>query len=510
MSDEISTQGQFDLQPDPRLLQMLGEIDLDPWRCIAELVDNGIDGFLHAAREGSPVQAPVIEVLLPKKGATDARVIIQDNGPGMDGATLEKAVRAGYSGNNPIDSLGLFGMGFNIATARLGATTTVWSTRAGDDVVHGVQIDFADLRSRRSFTTPHLVQSKADPAAHYTRVEITNLKVDQREQIESPTEQRTIRTMLGKSYASMLRENGDPIHFTLKVNDTAIDAKRHCVWGEERIVQVPGVGSVQAFRAFNHRLAIDSVVCTNCLASMLQTDVPDGQCLSCGRTDTLERRERHIRGWLGLQRYLSTTDFGVDFIRNGRKIEIANKELFLWTQDGVSETEYPIDDQRGRGRFVGEIHIDHCPVDYSKTRFTREHRSWREMVSFIRGDGPLRPNIAEQRGFGANNSILATHFKAFRRTSPASSQAGGWARVLVVPSNERATEMAKRFEKGDPEYQTDAKWWELVKEEDERKLYGDGSGGGGGDSGEKTDELIDELLGGGETDEPESRFRNSC
>jgi hypothetical protein len=506
VSTQIGTQGEFDLQPDPRLLQMLGEIDLDPWRCVAELVDNGIDGFLHADRAGSPVQAPAIDVTLPKKGAIEPRVVVHDNGPGMDGPTLEKAMRAGYSGNNPIDSLGLFGMGFNIATARLGATTTVWTTRAGDDVVHGVQIDFADLRSRDSFKTPHLVQSKSDPSAHYTRIEISNLKLDQREQIESPAEQRTIRAMLARSYASMLREHGDPIHFSLTVNDAPLEGKRHCVWGEERVVDVPGVGSVSAFRSFNHKLHIDSVVCTNCLASMLATDVSNGQCLSCGRSDTLEHQERHIRGWIGLQRYLSTNEFGIDFIRNGRKIEIANKELFLWTQDGVVEPEYPIDDQRNRGRFVGEVHIDHCPVDYSKSRFTREHRSWREMVSFIRGDGPLRPNIAEQRGFGPNNSILATHFKAFRRTSPASSQAGGWARVLVVPSNERATEMARRFDKGDPEYQTDAKWWELVKEEDEKKLYGDGGNTpGGGDAGAGPGGIVDDLLGttGDQGGEPE-------
>ncbi|MEA3033596.1 MAG: hypothetical protein QOH86_1612, partial [Sphingomonadales bacterium] len=326
---EFGSRGEFDLQPDPRLLPMLGEIDLDPWRCIAELVDNSVDGFLNAKRAGAPVDAPLVEITLPVKPLADSRIAVHDNGPGMDSATLERAVRAGYSGNAPLDSLGLFGMGFNIATARLGATTTVWSTRAGDDLVHGVRIDFADLRSRRSFRTPHLVQSKADPTAHYTRVEITNLKPEQRNEIARASEQRTIRSMLARSYASMLRSGGDPIHFSLKVNDVKLDGKRHCVWGEDRTVTVPGVGIVSAFRSFDHRLPIGSVVCDNCLASMLEIDLDDGRCLGCGRNDSLHRRERRIRGWLGLQRYLSTTDYGIDFIRNGRKIEIANKELFL-------------------------------------------------------------------------------------------------------------------------------------------------------------------------------------
>ncbi len=40
----------FDLTPDPRVLQMLGEINLAQWRCLAEFVDNSIDGFMSAER----------------------------------------------------------------------------------------------------------------------------------------------------------------------------------------------------------------------------------------------------------------------------------------------------------------------------------------------------------------------------------------------------------------------------------------------------------------------------
>ena len=51
-------------------------------------------------------------------------------------------------------------------------------------------------------------------------------------------------------------------------------------------------------------------------------------------------------------RWIVPLEKRADFLtlNNGRKIEIANKGLFLWTQDGVAETEYPIDDPRDRGR----------------------------------------------------------------------------------------------------------------------------------------------------------------
>ena len=57
----------------------------------------------------------------------------RDNGPGMTLERMVDAARAGYSHNSPVDNLGLFGMGFNIATARLGRTTQLRSGVAGED-----------------------------------------------------------------------------------------------------------------------------------------------------------------------------------------------------------------------------------------------------------------------------------------------------------------------------------------------------------------------------------------
>ncbi len=45
----------FNLEPDPRVLPMLGEINIDQWRCVAELVDNAVDGFLKESRAGSSI-----------------------------------------------------------------------------------------------------------------------------------------------------------------------------------------------------------------------------------------------------------------------------------------------------------------------------------------------------------------------------------------------------------------------------------------------------------------------
>lgn len=476
------TSQEFDLQPDPRVLPMLGEINIDQWRCLAELIDNSIDGFLKESRAGTPLSGARVDVILPATDKEGAVVRVIDNGSGMTSDVLESAVRAGWSGNNPIDSLGLFGMGFNIATARLGSVTEVWTTRKGEPEWHGLSIDFDALRRQRHFRTPHLIRPKTDPNQHGTEITIKQLKPEQRRWLAKNGNQTIVRKRLSQAYSSMLRTNGIPISFELYLNNKRVEARRHCVWNEDRVVSGVGGIDVNAVVQVNHALS-ERFYCTNCMSWLADASESEA-CPLCTSTGTVVKRTRRVTGWLGIQRYLDQSEFGIDFIRNGRKIEIANKDLFSWHDGEAEEREYPIDDQRNRGRIVGEIHIDHCRVSYAKDRFDRADPTWDEMVQLLRGDGPLRPEKAKDLGFPTNESPLFRLFKTFRRTSPHSKTAGAYARILIVKDNNRALEMASYFHEGNPEYQDDDKWWELVEAADRELLFGQGGGetSSGGDA----------------------------
>jgi hypothetical protein len=65
-----TTEREFNLQPTPRILPMLGEIKLPEWRCVAELVDNAVDGFLGIRRAGEDITAAQIHVNIPLTDAT--------------------------------------------------------------------------------------------------------------------------------------------------------------------------------------------------------------------------------------------------------------------------------------------------------------------------------------------------------------------------------------------------------------------------------------------------------
>lgn len=455
---------EFDLTPDPRILQMLGEINLHQWRCLAELIDNSVDGFVHSARSGAPIEAPEITVSLPMTDNENARVTVKDNGPGMSFESLENAVRAGWSGNDPLFNLGLFGMGFNIATARLGLVTEVWTSRLGDPEEVGVRIDLDELRTTRSFKVPRQTRAKTHHGSHGTTIVISRLKQDQRAYLARGNNQKTMRKHLARAYSSLL-DHSAAGKIRLLVGGARLTPRRHCVWDEERIVSYPDGNSARSVEHIDIKLAPRSY-CTHCMRTLAAIEKT---CPTESAKCHVVEVQRRVHGWIGLQRYLHNTEFGIDFIRNGRKIEIANKDLFEWSDGDTAEVEYPTDDQRGRGRFVGEIHIDHCRVSYTKDRFERDDPAWSEMLRVVRGEGPLRPIVAKQRGYEGNDSPLYRLYQAFRRSSPQGKN-GLWSRVLVVKDNDRAQQMADLFEAGEIDYLSDERWWQLVLEQDKEAL----------------------------------------
>ena len=166
----------LDITPTPRILRTLGEIPFQTWQCIAELIDNSIDAFLSSVALGDAEKRITVTWSSDSVGAISRTVEISDNAAGMSIDQLQNAVRAGYTSNDPIGNLGLFGMGFNIATARLGEETTILSTRSGDAEWVGVKIDFQKLIDTKKFDAPIIRKAKSNPEESGTQITIAKLK----------------------------------------------------------------------------------------------------------------------------------------------------------------------------------------------------------------------------------------------------------------------------------------------------------------------------------------------
>ncbi|MFD6876565.1 ATP-binding protein, partial [Streptomyces sp. NPDC060075] len=448
------------ITPSARVLRMLGEIEFDEWQCVAELVDNSFDDFSEIVRSGAEWPAGYkVSVSLPS--SANGELVIADTGQGMTYERLERAVRAGWSGNDMHDKLGLFGMGFNVATARLGKRTRVLTTRPGDTMWIGVEIDLDHIQD--DFEATDITEPKSDPAQHGTRIVIDRLNRTRAEWLRRNGS--ALRNVLGSVYSWILDVRG----FELYVGGTRVKPVRHCRWGDDRFVLYNGKERVPAYIEIKEDLR-DGIACADCG----QWQLTHGErCADCG-SGKLSVRKRQIRGWLGIQRYLHKTDYGIDFLRNGRKILRWDKQLFTWSNpDGVvgnEDPEYPVDLAHQGGRIIGEIHLDHVPVTYQKDAFEYGDRSWLSAVEVLRGLAPLQPKRAEDLNYPENVSPLALLFKGYRR-----NDAG--LRCLVPgdgrkPIHDETRRWGQQFQKGSPDFQTDERWWQAILEHEETKNKG--------------------------------------
>jgi hypothetical protein len=466
--------GRLDLTPDPRILEVLGQIPYPPWRCLAELIDNSFDELVLDPDGAQKKGAVYIAVPRSSSGQTDAEVRAADNGRGMSRAILERSLRAGYTGKARYGSLGLFGMGFNIATARLGNRTIVRTTRKGDEHWAVTEIDFREMQRRASFHVPLRYEQKDDPSEHGTEIIVRDLNPEMLEALKRPSTLTAVKKRLGRVYSYLLREES-PIPqaadgvlagrgIALYLNGKRVEPWLPCVWSASRTVSYRGA-EVCAVQVVDHRLA-DAYACMRC-GHWQRRHLAD-KCPECG-SEELELRSRRVHGWLGVQRYLDDSEYGIDFLRNGRKILIDDKTLFTWEDfdTGEADLEYPLEVPNGQGRLVGEIHLDHVQVDYQKTDFKRETPEWREAVVHLRGEGPMREKKARQRGYPDNDSPLGRLFKAFQRNDPG-------LRFLIPGDgyhalHEAAREWGNLFHSGIPEYQSDERWYAAAARHDELK-----------------------------------------
>jgi DNA mismatch repair ATPase MutL len=90
----MMSDGHIDITPSPRLLQVLGDIPLAPWQCVAEFVDNSLDELARGVDGFRDTELRVDNTVEPKPRG-GRFLVIRDNGLGMGESELGVALRAG-------------------------------------------------------------------------------------------------------------------------------------------------------------------------------------------------------------------------------------------------------------------------------------------------------------------------------------------------------------------------------------------------------------------------------
>ncbi|MCC8114206.1 MAG: ATP-binding protein [Bacteroidales bacterium] len=456
----------FDFTPDPKVLIALTQTPIKPIDALCELIDNSVDSFTNSLNKGVHIEHPTIWIEFPKKRDIEkniGRLSIKDNGPGMSTEEAEKAIKAGFSGNNSLDTLGLFGMGFNISTGKMGIVTKFLTARECDDYCTRTTIDLEKINRSKSYQLEAEQDNKPITFVSGTKIEISNWWPNGHPNhgfVSKLIQYRVarIREEIGRRYATILREG----KITILIDNEPCVAYEHCVWRQDRFVEKKNE-KIQAQYYIDHVLST-KLRCTKCRAF-----IPEGENSrpSCGGVEFRSVEER-VKGWVGIQRFDDTSKFGIDLIRNGRAIRIGEKNAFFEYVDEFQNTikDYPIDSPYGR--IVGEIHLDFVPVDFLKQDFQRSSDEWQRAMAYLRGESSLQPS---QPGADNNHSVIYKLYQGYRRVrTPGTTDMymGYWDTVegkpKRFPNRDKETEFYQRFLNKEAGYYDDTEWWKVVEE----------------------------------------------
>ena len=272
-----------------------------------------------------------------------------------------------------------------------------------------------------------------------------------------------LREQIGRRYATLLHHTSEN-KARLLLNRDPVVGFEHCVWSEERFVERREWGMIPAYARLNTVIASRQRCKRD--GTLLRGENP--YCLECEGTSFITVDER-IHGWVGIQRFDALNRFGIDLIRNGRAIRIEEKDAFFNFRNELGEVsmEYPLDSQFGR--IVGEVHLDHVPVDFSKQDFQRSSEEWNRAMDFLRAGSLLPKHWA---GETRNSSPVSKLLQGYRRVREGGRRYMymgkydiGRGKAVRIDRDTEA-DYYKRFQDREPGYYDDAKWWELVESAD--------------------------------------------
>jgi hypothetical protein len=312
--------------PDPSLMLKLGRQGYSLPEMLAEFIDNSID-----ARTGDSVE---VEVTIDAK-----RVVIEDNGRGMDKATLIKALTIAHS--NKKDALGEYGLGMKAAAVALGNAFVIETTQA--DAPEGYRVGWtAASWTEKGVWAYDIETRKAPKGVHGTSITLMDLRFKPVQRVG------IVKNELGRRFGPFIRAG----ELVLKVNGT------RC-------------------RAPEPDLLPATAIQTEALAKQLPKK---GKALQEFSLKT--QSGKTIHGWVGLMANSSQKGlYGFDTFRRGRLITYNDKFGF---------SAHPT-----VARVCGEVHMDHLPVTSNKREWVKTDPTYEDAEETLKAF--IQPWLAESR-----------------------------------------------------------------------------------------------------------------
>lgn len=160
--------------PGVSMYSVLSRLNYKPWFALAEFVDNAVQSMVHM-RELLTASEPAFRLVVAIESVSSegGRIVIRDNAGGIPLRDFPRAFKAAQA---PPDASGLseFGMGMKSASCWFARRWTVRTTALGEDLVHSIHFDVADI-VRDQVEELRIHSQHAQPDEHYTEVVLSDL-----------------------------------------------------------------------------------------------------------------------------------------------------------------------------------------------------------------------------------------------------------------------------------------------------------------------------------------------
>ncbi|MET7639838.1 hypothetical protein [Streptomyces sp. NPDC005438] len=254
------------LTPSPRLLQMLADIDMPQWNCLATFVDRALDEQVQAHGPESGPLAPSEISISFRQGADTGNesIVVRDQGAGMNQSELIESVRLNWTRGGQT----LTGLPFNIAMHRLGSVVTVRTARRQDTAWSVLTLNLRSLLGTGEWTAPLHLESKQHKDEHGTEITISDL----RPPTWRPREWPRLHRRLGDVYGYLIREG----RLRLTLDGCPVAPRLSCAWDPARSVHLREgpvaarqeidvtLATVQRCQDCEEALAFDADACGEC------------------------------------------------------------------------------------------------------------------------------------------------------------------------------------------------------------------------------------------------------
>ena len=175
-----------------RTIEALRELGYDSYASVMDLLDNSVDA-----------QASNIEITISEEKG-DIRIVIEDDGLGMDEDTLDEALRLGSDTQRDTGDLGKFGLGLVTASIGLSRRVELYTRELGGGLLYG-GFDLDDIAEQDRFLKWIQPIAEIEGLANATGTRIQLSKTDRISNRNVTTFASTLRKKIGQVFRKFLK-----------------------------------------------------------------------------------------------------------------------------------------------------------------------------------------------------------------------------------------------------------------------------------------------------------------